>query len=203
MLFDAAVLAIIVALIAGGRFSHLSRLDLRWPLVFVAAFALQLGITILGVRGWQPIRPAAPALHLLSYALLFAAVVANRRLWPMWIAALGVVMNFVVIAANGGAMPADADLVRASGRHRLLALTAAGRYPTHTLLDEGTRLPFLADSHLLPSPPTRFPRSCVFSPGDVFITAGVVLLILRGMGAFGWGRRELTAAQASVPQSHA
>lgn len=185
MLFDALAVAVIVALIGGGRFSRLAQLDLRWPWVFVGAFGLRLAIRVLGIAGWQPALASAPALHLLSYALLLAAMVANWRLWPMWIASVGALMNLVVIAANGGAMPAAADLVRASGQLRLLALVEAGRYPTHSLMGHGTRLPFLADRLFLPPP---YPRPCVFSLGDIFITLGVALLVARGMGAFGWGR---------------
>lgn len=185
MLLDGAVVAVIIALIAGGRFSRLAQLDLRWPWVFVAAFGLRAAVIILGLRGWPPGLAAAPPLHILSYALLLAALAANRRLWALWIAAVGVLMNFVVIAANGGAMPADASLVRASGQGKLLAPVQAGRYPTHALLDASTRLPYLADRYLLPRP---YPRPCVFSPGDVLITLGVVLLIFYGMGAFPFRR---------------
>ncbi len=185
MLFDAVLVGVILALLTGGRFSRLADLDLRWPWVFVAAFAVRLGISILGVMSWQPALVAAPPLHLLSYAMLLAATVANRHLWPMWIAAGGVLANLAVIAANGGAMPAAENLVRASGQLRLLALVEAGRFPTHTLIGAHTRLPFLADCLFLPPP---YPRPCVFSPGDILITIGVVALILRGMGALGLHR---------------
>lgn len=185
MLFDGAVAAIVIALIAGGRFSRLTLLDLRWPWVFVAAFGLRLAIVVVGIAGWRPGLVATGPLHVLSYALLLAALVANRHLWPMWIAAIGVAMNCVVIAANGGAMPAAAALVRASGQGRILQLVEAGRYPTHSIIDASTRLSFLADRYLLPRP---YPRPSVFSLGDIFITLGVVLLILWGMGAFGWRR---------------
>jgi hypothetical protein len=188
MLFDAVLAAIVVALVAGGRLSRLAGLELRWTWVFVAAFALQFAIKLLGIRGWQPMAAAAPALHVFSYLLLFAALAANRRLWSLWFVAAGVALNFTAIVANAGAMPVRADLVRAAGQQRLLAAVEAGRFPTHRLLDEHTRLPWLADRYFLPPLPTRFPRSCVFSPGDVFITLGAVLLVLRGMGAFGWGR---------------
>jgi hypothetical protein len=195
MLFDGAIAAIIIALIAGGRFSRLAEIGFHCAWVFVAAFALRLGVVVIGVSGWRPGLIAAPALHLGSYVLLLAALVANRRLWPIWIAALGVVMNFAVIAANRGAMPADKSLVRASGQLQALKLAEAGRYPTHTFIDSHTRLTFLADRYLLPRP---YPRPSVFSLGDVLITLGVVLMIFQGMGAFGWRVRPLTAAPPRV-----
>ena len=195
MLFDGAIVAIIIALIAGGRFSRLAEIGFRWAWVFFAAFALRFGIVVMGVSGWRPALAAAPVLHLASYALLLAALVANRRLWPIWIAAVGVVMNFAVIAANGGAMPADRSLVRASGQVQALKLAEAGRYPTHRFIDSDTRLAFLADRYLLPRP---YPRPSVFSPGDVLITLGVVLMIFQGMGAFGWRARESSAAKPSA-----
>jgi len=193
MLFDGAVLAVVIALIAGGRFPRLAQLGLRWPWVFVAAFGIRFCIIVLGVRGWQPVLVAAPALHILSYLLLLAALAANWRLWPLCIAAAGVLMNFAVIAANGGAMPADAALVRAAGQGRLIELVRGGNYPTHVLLDAHTRLPLLADRFLLSYP---YPRPSVFSVGDIFITIGVMLLIIYGMGAFGWRRKEAPVASA-------
>jgi hypothetical protein len=192
MLFDGAVAAIILALIAGGRFSRLTTLDLRWPWVFVAAFGLRLAIVAAGASGWRPGLAAAGPVHVASYVLLLAALVANRHLWPMWIAAAGVAMNCLVIAANGGAMPADAALVRASGQQKILALVEAGRYPTHAIINSSTKLSFLADRYLLPRP---YPRPSVFSLGDILITLGVVLLILWGMGAFGWRPHEPAASE--------
>jgi hypothetical protein len=197
MLFDGAIIAIIIALIAGGRFSRLAEIGFRWAWVFLAAFALRAGIILIGLWGWRPALIAAPALHLGSYALLLAALIANRRLWPIWIAAAGVVMNFAVIAANGGAMPADRSLVRASGQAQALKLAEAGRYPTHTLIDSDTRLVFLADRYLLPRP---YPRPSVFSLGDVLITLGVVLMIFQGMGAFGWRVRQ-SVTDGSAPDA--
>jgi len=192
MLFDGAIAAIIIALIAGGRFSRLARLDLRWAWVFVAAFGVRFAIIFGGARAWPPMIVAAPTLHVLSYVFLLAALAANWRLRPLWIAAIGVVMNFAVIAANHGAMPADAALARAAGQGPILDLARAGRYPTHTTMDAHTRLPWFADRFLLPHP---YPRPSVFSLGDIFITLGVVLLILYGMGAFGWGRKQSAAPQ--------
>ncbi len=185
MLLDGAVAAVIIGLIAGGRFSRLPALGLRWVWVFVAAFAIRLGVVALGAQGWAWFFGIARLFHVFSYLLLLAAVGANWRLWPMWAAALGVAMNLAVVAANGGAMPADASQVAAAGQQRLLELIQAGRYPTHTVLDAATRLPLLADRFLLPAP---YPRPSLFSAGDGLLTAGVMLLILRGMGAFGWGR---------------
>lgn len=198
MLLDGLLIALLIGLLAGGRLSRLAALDLRRPWWFIGAFAVQFPIKLLGAAGWRPMIVAAPVLHLLSYALLLAAVAANRRHWPLWIAMLGIAMNLTVIAANGGAMPAKAELVAAAGQNKILAYARAGRFPTHELVDAKTRLVFLADSYLLPPLPTHFPRSCVFSPGDVALTIGAVLLLLQGMGAFGWGvARARPAATAS------
>jgi len=51
LLLDAAVLAIIVGMIAGGRVGRLKELDLRVPWVFVLAAAAQVGLMALGAGG--------------------------------------------------------------------------------------------------------------------------------------------------------
>lgn len=77
----------------------------------------------------------------------------------MWIAGIGILMNFTVIAVNGG-MPVLIESVALAGGSTDIALGAK-----HVVLDAATRLPFLGD--IIP-----LPRS-VISLGDVFIAIGI------------------------------
>jgi hypothetical protein len=77
----------------------------------------------------------------------------------MWIAGIGILMNFTVIALNGG-MPVMEEAVHLAGGSGELVLDAK-----HVLLTDTTRLPFLAD--IIPLP------GSVISMGDVFLAIGV------------------------------
>jgi hypothetical protein len=81
----------------------------------------------------------------------------------MWIAGIGIFMNFAVIALNRGmpVLPAAVEIAGGSAD-----LVAAGK---HVLLDESTRLPFLGD--LIPLPGT------VISMGDVFLAIGLGVFV--------------------------
>ena len=56
-----------------------------------------------------------PSVHVLSYLLVLAFLVRNIALPAMWIVALGGLLNFVVIVANGGVMPATSSALAAVG----------------------------------------------------------------------------------------
>jgi hypothetical protein len=69
----------------------------------------------------------------------------------------------------------------------------AGDDPRHVLLDDGTRLAWLAD--VVPVPLPLVPQ--VVSPGDVLVAAGLAQLVVVGMLA----RRPLPALPTSPPSS--
>ena len=54
-------------------------------------------------------------IHLATYFLLGAFLVANRHIPGLLVIALGGALNFAAIATNGGVMPADPDAIEAAG----------------------------------------------------------------------------------------
>ncbi|MHB1417171.1 MAG: DUF5317 domain-containing protein, partial [Chloroflexota bacterium] len=115
------------------------------------------------------------------YLLLGVVIVANRRLPGMLVVGLGVLMNFLVIAANGGYMPIAPEALVAQGQHAL----AAAETGTHVagskdavVEREQTRLWFLSDVITTPGIPF-WQRS--FSVGDVVLAVGLFCLVQGGM----------------------
>ena len=152
-------IAIAIGLARGGKLSNLTEVRARgWWLLFVG-FGMQF------LAGFLPTEQStvAVALVLISYLPLILVVWLNRQAAGMWIAGIGILMNFTVIAANGG-MPLLQEAVALAGGSGDLALDGK-----HVLLDESTRIPFLAD--IIP-----LPRSVV-SLGDVFIAIGIGVFI--------------------------
>ncbi len=198
MLLDAAVLTFIVGVIGGGRPGRLAELDLRAPGLFIAAAAVQIGVMVLGLRGAAAAESVGGPAQIVTYVLLLVGLWLNRHLWGVRIASVGVLLNFAVIAANGGSMPVDRELAVRAGNVRLVEALDSPTYRGHMPATERTRLRPLGDVLALPM---LVPRPRFFSPGsvgDVFITAGACWLLLTGLGAFGMGGgRRAAAAQES------
>jgi len=193
MLLDAGVLCVIVGLLAGGRPARLLELELRAPWAFVVAALMQIALMGSGTIGWQVGDIAGGCLHVASYLLLLLGLWLNRHLWGMRLAAIGVLLNLLVIGANGGSMPVDRELAVRAGNRRLVEKLDSPGYWSYRPATGETRLRALAD--VLPLP-LLYPRPRFFSPGsvgDVFVTIGGCWLILSGLGAFRLGRKRQQA----------
>ena len=154
------VISITLGALRGGSLRNLSgiRVKLWW--------LLPVGFVLLAIATFVPAdhHELAVALILVSYLPLLAFVLLNRNLSGIWIAGMGILMNFTVIVVNGG-MPVLAEAAQiASGSAGTLALGAK-----HVLLTPETALPFLADVIPLPG--------AVLSLGDVFLAIGTGVFI--------------------------
>lgn len=166
MLWLALVLfvAMAVAVLRGGRLTNLAdiRLELWWLLPL--GFLMQAVTAFLPDRDWSA--PLGVALVLGSYVPLLGLVIANRERSGMWLAGFGVLMNFTVIALNGGMPVLEEAGYVASGFSAAPDLLSSYK---HTLLDSSTRLAFLADV----IPVRIFGQGQVISLGDVFLAVGL------------------------------
>ncbi|MEW6546912.1 MAG: DUF5317 domain-containing protein [Bacillota bacterium] len=180
MLLSVIILSFLVAELRGGRIRNLARADfhrLEW--VLAAAF-IHVGLQVAAGRGWITSAWWTGLLNVLGHFLALYAVVPNLRLPGMPLVTVGLLLNLAVIAANGGRMPVSVAALEAVGLGRLVPVLASGGVPTHTLMDESTRLAFLGDVFRLPPP---FWRPCAFSPGDAVLAVGIFVLVQALMGA--------------------
>jgi hypothetical protein len=106
-------------------------------------------------------------LVLVSYLPLLLLVILNRERKGMWLAGLGILMNFSVIAANGG-MPVLGEAALAAGGFEQPFTLEGGGFK-HVALDAGTVLEFLADV----IPIRLFGQGNVISLGDVLLAVGL------------------------------
>lgn len=159
------VLAVGASYLRGGRLSRLADVTLHLPWLLLVGLALQVAVDVASARGLLgDATTEGWVLLLISQVLVVAWVIANRHLPGTVLIALGLVLNAVVIAANG-AMPVAPEALAALGAEP--GVTPTGK---HTLLTEETRLPWLAD--ILPLPPLR----SVISVGDIVLAAGLLPL---------------------------
>jgi len=160
----------------GGHPGNLARLHLRWPGLIFFALVMQVAI----FTGWSPLpRSLLPFLYVLSNVIAVVWLGRNIRVQGIPCVGLGAVSNLGAILANGGRMPVDGVLLTRARGAAAEAAIASGQSPSNSvLLNSHTRLPWLTDRFLLPSP---FPFPTVFSVGDVLIGVGVAWLIAAGM----------------------
>jgi hypothetical protein len=154
------IVAMFVAVLRGGRLTNLADIRLRmWWL-------LPLGFAMQGIAGLVD-PDFGFYLVLTSYLPLLGLMILNRQRPGLWLAGVGVLLNFTVIALNGG-MPVLEGAVEVAAGFSSGGpdLTNAAK---HTEMGEGTLLPFLGDV----IPIRMANRGSVISIGDVFLAVGL------------------------------
>jgi hypothetical protein len=172
MVYDGILLSLVIGFLRGGSLKGLAHMKLRggwlFPLLLVAQFvifALQDKVAI--------IAKLSNALFLLVYVIGLLFLWLNRNQPGFIIIFAGVLLNFIVMAVNGGRMPVSVEAAQFLGREYIDALQS-GVYGKHQAITQETLLPFLGD--IIPlSPP--YPRQQVISIGDVIINVGAFFFI--------------------------
>jgi uncharacterized protein DUF5317 len=165
MILIAAALACVASVpLCGGRLGRLLDLHFRWGWATLGALALQIIITTLAPTGSTDLHEL---LHVASYALAGACIIANRRITGLPILALGAALNYLAIIANAGIMPASARAMR-----------LAGLAPTDHFANSApvahAHLLALGDVIPIPGP---WPLGNVISIGDILIIAGLLTVL--------------------------
>ena len=170
----AVLLGLLLGLLRHGSLANLARLKLCGLWLILVALVIQLLIFPLGSA--EPlIKVGTGYLHLLSYLFLLAFIGLNWRYFEILVMGAGLALNFVVIAANGGYMPASAVALRRAGLERVAAILEQGLHHGNTILmGPKTRLNFLGDIFYVPS---AVPLANAFSVGDLFLALGIILFL--------------------------
>lgn len=107
----------------------------------------------------------------------------NRHIGALYLVGLGLVLNLLVILANGGLMPISPDtivkMVPDVPRETWVVGERLGRTKDVILPTEQMRLPWLADRFVTPA---WYPESTAFSLGDVVLAFGIVLFFWQASG---------------------
>lgn len=172
--------AVVVSLLRGGSLRRLADNDLRWTWLLFLGVAIQVAVDLAAARAVFGGSLAYAGLAL-SQLVVLAWVLANRRQRGMAFIGLGLLLNALVMGANG-AMPVDPEAVRRLGVEEVVV--APGK---HELMTPQTRLPWLAD--VLAVPPIR----TVVSIGDVVLAVGIAMLVHHLMASRSVGRSHQTS----------
>jgi hypothetical protein len=180
ILLLALAVAFAVGILRGGRLSRLALLSLRWPALPVLAFAAQAGVIFFPVsRGQELWYGLHAGILLLSYLALLLMVWVNRRVPGMALLGLGLLLNLVVMLANGGYMPITPETMHRIGYSDQVVQAAVSGDRLALSKDivlprEQTRLWVLSDVFAIP-PPFFLPSA--FSLGDVLVMLGAFLVV--------------------------
>jgi hypothetical protein len=103
----------VVSLLRGGRLTNIADIRLKLWFLLPLSFALQLSTRLLPDEPWSD--TVGVWMVLGSYVPLVGLVFANRDRKGMWLAGIGVLLNFTVILLNGGMPVLGEAAVVASG----------------------------------------------------------------------------------------
>ncbi len=145
----------------GGSLTKLGEIRLEKWWTILASLALQVVVISL-LAGSIPASVSA-GLHLLSYGLAFVFTWYNRHIVGMALIVFGGMLNFIVIAANGGVMPAKLEALQRAG-----IVSDSPTFENSAPIDDA-RLWFLGDIFALPE---GMPFANVFSIGDILLVIG-------------------------------
>lgn len=170
LLIAVVAFALVLGLLLNGSLRRFEDLRLRWWGLVVAGLGLQL-VPLPSGRSGSDLVVRVTVLTL-SYALLILFAALNVRWRGMPLVLIGLVLNALVIVANGG-MPVSAEAVERSGQGDLLQVLIDEGAAKHHLLTEDDVLTPLADVIPIPSPVGQ-----IVSVGDLFVYAGIVWLVV-------------------------
>lgn len=172
------IISIIIGLLRNGQLSSLSQISLKRIELILLACLIQAGLVFLGSKKVKFVLDYSSYMIIFSYIVLLLAIWYNKKLKGINFIALGVMLNFLVIVANGGHMPVLLSSIYKAGLNDFALVLKEGTYVTHTLITSKTLFGFLADVIPL-SPP--FPDPSVVSVGDFLMFCGVFSLIQNAM----------------------
>jgi hypothetical protein len=158
------IVAVLVVALTKGSFQRLGQIKLRALWLLLVALAIQIVLEFVDFPR-DRIDDAGLGILLLSYALILAFCYVNRRLSGMFMVAVGIALNVLVITLNGG-MPTKDDVETRGGREVHVPIE---RTVKHKPREDGDLLPVLGDVITAPGVPNQ-----QFSIGDIVIGIGVV-----------------------------
>lgn len=165
-LLPSLLLGLAFAVLLGGRPSRLGEIEFRLPAAVPLALIGQIFI-FSPLAGGLSVE-LRQGINLATYVLLTLFAAANVRIKALWILLLGLLLNTIAIASNGGPMPASVSAAHAA-RIRIPADSNVSLVAPH--------LRFLGDVFALPA---GVPLSNIFSVGDILIGIGMIAFIVLG-----------------------
>jgi hypothetical protein len=172
MVFDGIILSFIVGFLRKGNLRGLAKLRLKCGWIFPLLLLVQMFVFIYQ-NDFDFLGQASESIYLVVYIVGLVFLFINRHHKGFTLILIGVFLNFLVMAINGGRMPVSLDASAVLDPEYIQALKD-GLYGKHAILTEATYLGFLGDIIPLSDP---YPRSQIISIGDVIMNIGIFFFI--------------------------
>jgi hypothetical protein len=172
MVYDGIILSLLIGFFRGGSLKGLAYMKLKGGWLFPLLLGIEICIFLLQNK-WSVIASLSNYLFIAIYIVGLSFLWLNRHNQGFMIIFIGVLLNFIVMALNGGRMPVSIEAGRFLGPEYIEALKA-GTYGKHIAINNSTLLPFLGDIIPLSAP---YPREQVISIGDVVMNVGAFIFI--------------------------
>lgn len=172
MVFDGIILSVIIGFFRKGNLNGLASMKLKWGWVFPVLLIFQF-IIFTQQNKFDKLADMSGYLYIAVYLIGLTFLFLNRNHPGFIIIFIGVLLNFVVMAINGGRMPVSVEAA-AILDPSYLDVTKNALYAKHAVMTESTKLGFLGDIIPLTNP---YPRTQVISIGDIVMNIGAFIFI--------------------------
>jgi hypothetical protein len=172
MVYDGILLSLLVGFFRGGSLKGIAYMKIKGGWLFPLLLGIEICIFLLQNKV-SFIASLSNSLFMLVYIVALVFLWINRHNQGFLLIFIGVLLNFIVMALNGGRMPVSVEAARFLGRE-YIELLQTGLYAKHMAINESTLLPFLGDIISLSAP---YPREQVISIGDVVMNVGAFIFI--------------------------
>jgi hypothetical protein len=172
MVFDGIIISVIFGLLRGGSFRSFAELRLKYGWIFPLLLVVQLIVFVMQNKfAW--IAAISPYLFIAVYVIGLLFLWMNRNQKGFILIWIGVLLNFIVMIANGGRMPVSLDAATILDP-AFTTYLKEGLYAKHQILTDTSLFGFLGDIIPLTNP---YPREQVISIGDVIMNIGIFMFI--------------------------
>jgi len=172
MVYDGILFSILVGIFRGGSLKGLAYMKLKGGWLFPILLLIEIIVFIFQIKS-DTIAMLSNSIFMLVYVIGLIFLWVNRNNQGFVLIFIGVLLNFIVMALNGGRMPVSVEAGQFLGVEYVEALKA-GTYGKHIAMDQSTLLPFLGDIIPLSAP---YPKEQVISIGDVIMNVGAFLFV--------------------------
>ncbi len=165
--------ALCLSLLTGGRFRYIEQFQLKALPLGVGAFLMQL--LMFTAQGEVWLGNLLPVVYMFSLAALMIFLLVNWRITGVPFLLAGLMLNILVISANGGYMPVNPTALIATGQaYQAARLVRDGVAANCVLMSGKTHFNILADHIVLPLVGSM---GSAYSIGDLIALAGEAMLV--------------------------
>jgi hypothetical protein len=172
MVFDGIIISLIIGILRRGSFKGFSTLSLRCGWIFPLLLAIEI-IVFSFQNQFKVLGQVSSFIFMAVYVVGLLFLFINRKNPGFLIIFIGVFLNFLVMALNGGRMPVSEHAATVLDPGYIEALKSS-LYAKHEILNHTTKLGFLGDIIPLSKP---YPHTQIISIGDVIMNIGIFLYI--------------------------